>query len=77
MSSTRRPRRRRIPRRLVRCEACGKLLHPAMALMFERSLDEKTVEESDLVKQGFSCPDIDCLSEATGVADDVKRERGS
>ena len=48
-----------------------------MAILFERALDEKTVEESDLVKQGFSCPDIDCLCEATGVADEVKRERGT
>ena len=53
------------------------MLHPAMAILFERALDEKTVEESDLVKKGFSCPDIDCLCEATGVADEVKRERGS
>ena len=62
---------------LVRCEACGRLLHPAMAILFERALDGKTVEDSSLVKKGFSCPDIDCLCKATGVADEVKRERGS
>ena len=70
------PRRyRRMPNTLVRCEACNKLLHPAGSLMFERSLDGKKVEDSALVKTGFSCPDIDCLTEATGIADEVKRER--
>lgn len=62
---------------MVVCEGCGKALHPAMAILFERALDGKTVEDSSLVKKGFSCPDIDCLCKATGVADEVKRERGS
>ncbi len=62
---------------IIMCEACCKLLHPAMAIFFERALDEKTVEESDSVKKGFSCPNIDCLCEATGVADEVRRERGT
>ena len=59
----------------VKCDACGKWLHPTMALMFERSLDDQKVEESALVVRGWSCPDIDCLCEATGIADEVKRER--
>jgi len=53
----------------IRCEACGKLLHPDTTLLFERALDGKTVEESDLVKKGFCCADSHCLAEATGVAD--------
>ena len=59
----------------VKCDACGKSLHPLNALMFERSLDDKKVEDSDLVVKGWSCPDIDCLTEATGIVDEVKRER--
>jgi len=60
---------------MVVCDGCGKALDPTRALMFERSLDGKKVEDSALVKTGFSCPDIDCLTEATGIADEVKRER--
>jgi len=59
----------------VKCDACGKYLHPTMALIYERALDDKTVEDSALVKRGFSCPEIDCLCEATGIVDEVKRER--
>ena len=59
----------------VQCDACGKSLHPTMALMFERSLDDKKVEDSALVVKGWCCPDIDCLCEATGITDEVKRER--
>jgi hypothetical protein len=47
-----------------------------MALMFERSLDDKKVEDSALVVRGWSCPDIDCLCKATGIIDEVKREEG-
>ena len=54
---------------IVRCEACGELLLPGSALLFERALDDKPVKDSDLVKKGFCCPDINCLAEATGVTD--------
>ena len=59
----------------VKCDACGKSLDPTRALMFERALDDQKVEDSALVVKGWSCPDIDCLCEATGIADEVKRER--
>ena len=59
----------------VKCDACGKSLDPTRALMFERALDDQKVEDSDLVVKGWSCPDIDCLCEATGIAGEVRRER--
>lgn len=61
---------------MVKCEACGKVLRLVEAIIFERALDGATLKESKLVKAGFSCPDIECLCEATGVTDEVKRERG-
>jgi len=60
---------------MVVCDGCGKALDPTRALMFERSLDDKKVEDSALVVKGWCCPDIDCLCEATGIMDEVKRER--
>jgi len=60
----------------VKCDACGKWLHPGMAILYERALGGKKVDDSDaVIQRGFSCPDIDCLCEATGVADEVRRER--
>ena len=60
---------------MVVCDGCGKALDPTRALMFERSLDDTTVEDSALVVKGWCCPDIDCLCEATGIMDEGKRER--